>query len=141
MADHGGQMPGGKLDVTELWVTEPEGEDAPAEAIPQGGEFTLHVKFSGSGSQWKNMKKEGHNFEIYFHLEGIGRSEEEMDYGPKNVTLNKNTDCYEVMQVVTAQENTLPVGLYRCGCTVEDTNWVGAVGFFDGLVIQIYKNE
>jgi len=135
-----GQMPGGKFDVTDLWVTEPEAADAPAEAIPQGGEFTLHAKFSGSGSQWKNMKKENHIFEIYFHLEGVGTTEKEVDDGPMTVTLDKSTDTYEIEHVVTPQQNTLPIGLYRCGCTVENKNWTGAVGFNEGLILQIYKN-
>lgn len=138
MTDHGGQMPGGTLDVTELWVTEPVGADAPSEAIPKGGEFTLHVKFSGSGSQWGNMKREGHKFEVYFHLEGMGTTEEEVDYGPENVFLVNNQDEYEVELPITVAQNTLPVGLYRCGCTIENKNWIGAVGYIEGLILQIY---
>lgn len=133
-----GQMPGGKFDVTQFWVTEPEEADAPAEAIPQGGEFTLHAIFTGSGTQWNNMKSQHHVFAIYFHLEGIGTLEKEVDYGPVHVTLDPAMNSYEVRRVVTAQQNTLPVGLYKGGCTVENTNWHGAVGFNEGLVLQVY---
>lgn len=138
MTNHGGQMPGGTLDVTELWVTEPVAADAPSEAIPKGGEFTLHTKFSGSGGQWGNMKREGHEFKVFFHLEGMGITEDEVDYGPVTVNLVDGQDEYEVEHPVTAAQNTLPVGLYRCGCTIENTNWIGAVGYIEGLILQIY---
>ncbi len=138
MADHSGQMPGGNLDITTLWITEPAAADAPAEAIPQGGEFTLHAQFTGSGTQWNNMKKQSHVFAVHFHLEGIGTTEAEVDYGPINVTLNQATNSYDVTRIVTAQQNTLPIGLYNWGCTVENTNWHGAVAFYMGRVLQIY---
>jgi hypothetical protein len=132
-------MPGGTLDVPTLWVTEPKEAETPAEAIPEGHEFTLHALLTGSGNQWDNMKAEGHEFEIYFHMEGIGKTEEEVDYGPETVTLNENQNEYEVSHRVPADENTLPIGLYRVGCTAENMDWPGAVGFIEGLVLQIYK--
>lgn len=141
MSEHKGQVPGGTLDVPDLWVTEPKGVEEPAEAIPEGQEFTLHAVLRGSGRQWENMKSEGHQFEIYFHLEGIGHTEEEVDFGPEYVTLNENLNEYEVSYPVQPEANTLPVGLYRVGCTAENLDWTGAVGFNEGLVIQIYKEK
>lgn len=141
MGDHGGQVPGGTFDVRELWVSEPPGEDAPAEAIPKGGDFTFHAKFTGTGRQWKNMKDQKHTMEVIFHAEGMGATEKEVDYDPANptlVVLNPGTDLYEATFKVTA--NTLPVGLYRCGCTVVDKNWHGAVGYYEGLIIQIFED-
>jgi len=134
-----GQMPGGTLNVTNLWVTEPPDADHPHEAIPQSGEFTLHTTFTGSGSQWINMKAAGHLFHVRFHVEGIGAAEPEVDYGPVSVNLNAATNVYAVAHTVTPQQNTLPAGLYRCGVTVEDKSWHGGVGFYEGLVIQVYE--
>jgi hypothetical protein len=133
-----GQMPGGTLDVTNIWVTEPPPADDPHEAIPQGGEFTLHARFTGAGTQWINMRDQAHHFHVYFHLEGIGSTEAEVDYGPVSMNLGQ-ANVYDVNHTVTAQQNTLPRGLYRCGVTIEDQNWHGAVGFNEGLVIQIYE--
>ena len=105
-----GQMPGGKLNVSEYWVTEPAAADQPAEAIPQGGEFTLHAEFTGSGTQWGNMKSNKQKFLPEFHLEGIGATEAEVDYTGSEITLNAATDVYEAIYTVTPEQNTLPVG-------------------------------
>jgi hypothetical protein len=56
-------------------------------------------------------------------------------------TLDEATDEYHVKFRVKPDENELPVGLYRVGCTVENRNWPGAVGFNEGLVLQIYKKR
>ena len=138
MADHSGQMPSGAFDVTKLWVTEPAAADAPSEAIPRGGEFTLHAIFTGSGTQWNNMKSQQHVFAVNFHVERIGAQPAEEDYGPVNITLNPATDSYTAEYTVAAQQNMLPEGVYRVGCTAQNQNWKGAVGFYEGLVIQIY---
>jgi len=132
-------MPGGRLHVPELWVTEPPAADRPAEAIPEHGEFTLHATFSGSGDQWKNMKHNTHRFEVVFHVEGIGVSEPEVDYGPVHVHLNQTDDEYQADYLVPANKNTLTPGLYRCGVTVVNEDWIGAVAFREGLVLQIYS--
>jgi hypothetical protein len=131
-----GQVPGGTLDITRFWVTEPTAADTPYEAIPQGGQFTFHARLTGSGSAWDNMKQQNHVFSAKFHMEGIGVSGTERDYNAPNVTLNPSTNSYEIALTIT--NNNLPAGLYRCGCTVINTNWHGAVAFYEGLVIQIY---
>jgi hypothetical protein len=131
-------MPGGTFDVNGLWVTEPTAADVPAQAIPQGGEFTLHASFTGSGTQWMDMRDQNHVMRTWFHLEGIGSTEAEVDYQAPDVTLGP-ANVYQVSRTITAAQNTLPIGLYRCGITTENVNWHGAVGFYEGLVIQIYE--
>jgi hypothetical protein len=133
-----GQMPAGTFDVTNLWVTEPTEAEHPHEAIPRGGEFTLHARFTGSGTQWMDMRDQNHVMDTWFHLEGIGSTEGEVDYHADPVTLGA-ANVYNVSYTIAAQQNTLPVGLYRCGVTTENVNWHGAVGFYEGLVIQIYE--
>ena len=138
MGDHKGQMPGGSLDVTNLWVTEPATADAPAEAIPQAGPFTLWTTFSGKGTQWDNLNGATpplYKFDVMFHIEGIGVGEPEVDYGPVAITLNGQSS-YNVSYPVNP--NKLPAGLYRCGVTIVCKNWHGAVGYYEGLIFQIY---
>ncbi len=133
-----GQMPGGTFDVNSLWVTEPAASDVPAMVIPRGGEFTLHATFTGSGTQWLNMQKAGHAMDTWFHLEAIGSTGAETDYQAANVILVVGQNVYEVTYTVAAWQNTLPEGFYRCGVTVENLHWRGAVGFNENLFIQIY---
>ena len=134
-----GQVPSGTFNVTNIWVTEPPEAEHPHEAIPKGGEFTLHATFTGSGNQWINMREQHHHMRTWFHVEGLGHTEAEEDYQVTPDLQLSDQNVYEVTRTVTVQQNTLPIGLYRCGVTVEDWDWHGAVGFYEGLVIQIYE--
>jgi len=130
-----GQVASGTFDVNSLWVTEPPTADTPAQAIPHGGVFTFHMTFTGTGAHWYNCRSQGHHFQVKFHVEGVG-AEMEADYTPPPIQVNLNQTNYEV--TYTVNPNTLPVGLYRCGCTVEDNDWHGTVGFRENLLLQIY---
>jgi len=134
-------MGGGTFAVTNLQVLEPAPAEAPTTIIPVGGEFSLTVEFTGTGSVWNNLKNMGVGYEVAYFVEGIGANAAERDLGVKAGNLVAATNVYsgaDTTLAVPAANNNLPVGIYRVGCTVTLPTFPGTTGFVEDLIIQIY---
>ena len=136
MADHGGQpqLVGWlTFDVSSLAVTCEPG-NPPTTVIDVGVDFTVTATFTGSGTDWDNMKDDQEQCEVKFYAEGIGVGAPDFDWGAETRNLGA-ADEYPVDHIVVggiAQE-----GIYRLGATVAFPNKHGVLGFYEGLVIQI----
>ena len=134
-----GQAGTGTFNVRDLVFGEPAGSEQPTNIIPQGGSFDLSLTFEGSGSNWKNMVKNGLAYEVWYHLEGIGNSEDEVDYGPvtKNLVSGKLTYTGADTRR-TISPNNLKPGLYLVAGVVIFPTWPGTTGFTTDTQLQVY---
>lgn len=155
-----GQLPEGKFDVTGLRVTrEAHPDESPVvlSVIDWGEPFDLTVNFEGSGTAWYNYEHDAlMRARVSFHAEGIGAAAGEYDLGPVCVDLVPNQGSYEATYTVPGGIND--DGIFRLGamvtieklnnaadtitnCNAPATAELGALGFYEGLVIQIHHRE
>jgi hypothetical protein len=143
-------QPAGEFDVTQLVAIETEagGVELPSSIIDVGESFHLRATFTGSGTNWNNMKALGLTADVQFYAEGMGPGVFNQNFGTTPVILDPAQDQYEVNSPSASVANA---GIYRCGVVVTfrldnpapapDLPWNGWLGFNEDCVIQIHPQE
>jgi hypothetical protein len=128
------------FDVRDLVITEPAGSEAPSTIVPQGGDFDLSLTFEGAGADWKNMTNNKLAYEVYYYVEGFGKSADEEDFGPATGNLVPGKLSYTGDDTkFTVSANNLNLGVYRVAGVVLFPDWPGTTGFVEDTVLQVYK--
>jgi hypothetical protein len=134
MADHGGQIPDGTFEVTNLQVATEPGI-MPFNILDPTLTCTISATFQGQGSMtWLNMKSHKEEFEARFFAEAIGIPPSDINLGVVKGHLVEGQDTYTLKLQVPP--NTFQVGLYEVGVVVTFPLWIGTLGYYEGLIVQ-----
>ena len=134
-----GQAGTGSFNVRDLVIDEPAGSDQPTNIVPQGGTFDLSLTFEGTGANWVNMTNLGLAYEVYYYVEGIGKTSDEEDYGPATGNLAAGKLTYTGSDTkFTVSTNNLKPGIYRVGGVVLFPTWPGTTGFIEDTLMQVF---
>jgi len=110
--------------------------------IDAGEPFDLVATFTGSGTDWINMKRAcltGLQYQVRFYAEGQGANAPEIDFGMEVGNLSPGVDKYVVTHRVASGISTR--GLYQCSVTVEFPQKYGVLGYYQDLWIQVSPRE
>lgn len=134
------QIPGVLVfDVNNLEVSATGGLWAPSNIVATDEAFDLGAAFQGSGFVWQWLKTWAVQYKVSYFAEGIGASAMEADLGSRlnNLTMSNTYNFADTK--ITVPAGTLNEGVYRIACLVTFPGAPGLTGFFESLVIEIYK--
>jgi hypothetical protein len=135
------QIPGVLVfDVDGLEISATGGIWTPSNIVATNEPFDLGASFHGSGFVWQWLKTWAMQYKVSYFAEGIGASAKEVDLGsspPKSLTASNNYTFADTK--ITVPADTLTEGVYRIACLVTFPGAPGLTGFFESLVIEVYK--
>ena len=135
------QIPGVlSVDVTALEISALGGIWMPMTIVAENESFDLGASFQGSGLVWQWLKNWGTSFRVSYFAEGIGLGPKEVDLGSTAPTALTASNTYGPADTkLTVPGGTLTPGVYRIACILSFPGAPGLTGFFEQLVIEVYK--
>ena len=125
-----------EFDVSNLEVSA-EPSPGPLNIVPVGEDFTLTATFGATpgGIWWNEIKDDAEAYNGAFYAEGWGVAAGDIDLGDEPGNFGA-PDTYTQDHVVSG--GIAQPGVYKMACVVTLPGVPGVVGYYDGLVVQVY---